>query len=124
LCDIPQFRPGQDCAAQKVVAFSVCFESSPEYIKCDAWCHPDLITGTTFSMTSANSEISIHISYGHGKSGDIIKVPLSTIGSDVDILVRCAKECRLLHTHFIIHLERICLSEGMMAQLAASQYFS
>jgi hypothetical protein len=45
VCDIPQFRPGQDCARPKVVTLSVSFEGSPECIKREAWYHPDLIAG-------------------------------------------------------------------------------
>ena len=45
VCDIPQFRPGQDCSKPKLIALAISFESSPECIKRDAWFHPDLISG-------------------------------------------------------------------------------
>jgi hypothetical protein len=45
VCDIPQFRPGQDCIRPKLVATGVSFESSPECIKHSHWYHPDIISG-------------------------------------------------------------------------------
>ena len=32
ICDVPQFRPGQDCKAPKMIASALIFESSPECI--------------------------------------------------------------------------------------------
>ena len=41
ICDIPQFRPGQDCKAPKVIASTLIFESSPECVWKDRrWFHP------------------------------------------------------------------------------------
>jgi len=45
-CDVPEFRPGQDCKEPKLTANSLIFESSPECIYSDKkWNHPDLIIG-------------------------------------------------------------------------------
>ena len=47
-CDIPQFRPGQDCRAPKLMADTLVFESSPECVtdlEKRSWFHPDTIIG-------------------------------------------------------------------------------
>ena len=41
ICDVPQFRPGQNCKSPKVIASTVIFESSPECAwKGRRWYHP------------------------------------------------------------------------------------
>jgi hypothetical protein len=41
ICDVPQFRPGQNCKSPKVIASTVVFESSPECAwKGRRWFHP------------------------------------------------------------------------------------
>ena len=41
ICDVPQFRPGQNCKSPKVIASTVVFESSPECAwKGRRWYHP------------------------------------------------------------------------------------
>lgn len=46
ICDVPQFRPGQNCKSPKVIASSMIFESSPECVwKGRRWYHPDAILG-------------------------------------------------------------------------------
>jgi hypothetical protein len=46
MCDIPEFRPGQNCLAPKILATTLTFESSPECVLSNhkLW-HPDLILG-------------------------------------------------------------------------------
>jgi hypothetical protein len=45
-CDIPTFRPDQDCREPKLVAQTLIYESSPECIWRDRrWYHPDMILG-------------------------------------------------------------------------------
>jgi hypothetical protein len=45
-CDVPHFRPGQDCQKPKVVASTLVMESSPECITFGRrWFHPDMIIG-------------------------------------------------------------------------------
>jgi len=46
ICEVPQFRSGQDCKAPKVIASTVVFESSPECTwKGRRWFHPDAVLG-------------------------------------------------------------------------------
>jgi len=46
ICDVPQFRPGQDCRAPKVIASTMIFDASPECIwKERRWYHPDAVLG-------------------------------------------------------------------------------
>lgn len=47
-CDIPMFRPGQNCHEPRVFAWSLVFESSPECVSKDLnwlWFHPDVMIG-------------------------------------------------------------------------------
>jgi len=45
-CDVPEFRPGQNCHKPKIVASSLVLESSPECIvDRRAWYHPDMAIG-------------------------------------------------------------------------------
>ena len=45
-CDIPQFRPGQDCKRPKIAGSTLVFESAPDCItKGRRWYHPDMISG-------------------------------------------------------------------------------
>ena len=47
-CDIPMFRPGQNCLTPRVFAWSLVFESSPECVSKDMrwlWYHPDVMIG-------------------------------------------------------------------------------
>jgi cytoskeletal protein RodZ len=46
ICDVPEFRPGQDCKAPKIMATGLIFESSPECVINNAklW-HPDVLIG-------------------------------------------------------------------------------
>ncbi|KAL7425495.1 hypothetical protein ACHAXM_000041, partial [Skeletonema potamos] len=46
VCDVPQFRPGQNCKSPKLFASTVVFESSPECVwKGRRWFHPDAMIG-------------------------------------------------------------------------------
>lgn len=46
VCDIPEFRPGQDCLEAQVKATTLVYESSPECLTKDRrWFHPDAILG-------------------------------------------------------------------------------
>ncbi|KAL3777300.1 hypothetical protein ACHAW5_004680 [Stephanodiscus triporus] len=46
ICDVPQFRPNQDCLNPKVIASTMVFESSPNCLTKDRrWFHPDAILG-------------------------------------------------------------------------------
>lgn len=46
VCDIPSFRPDQDCREPKIVGETLIFESSPECMQRDRrWIHPDMIFG-------------------------------------------------------------------------------
>jgi hypothetical protein len=46
LCDIPVFRPNQDCGIPKLAGETLIFESSPECMQRDRrWIHPDMILG-------------------------------------------------------------------------------
>lgn len=44
-CDIPAFRPGQDCRRPRINAFALVFEGSPECVANDLWFHPDFMIG-------------------------------------------------------------------------------
>jgi hypothetical protein len=44
-CDIPEFRPNQDCHTPKLLGRTLVFESSPECISEKHWFHPDMILG-------------------------------------------------------------------------------
>ena len=47
VCDVPEFRPGQDCRSPKVIALTMTYESSPDCAKGadDTWFHPDAMLG-------------------------------------------------------------------------------
>ena len=46
ICDVPRFRPGQDCKSPKVVAATLVFEGSPNCITANRrWFHPDAVLG-------------------------------------------------------------------------------
>mmetsp|Transcript_28863 Transcript_28863/g.69557 ORF Transcript_28863/g.69557 Transcript_28863/m.69557 type:complete len:524 (+) Transcript_28863:103-1674(+) len=46
ICDVPQFRPGQDCKSPKLLGSTLVFESSPKCVwKGRRWYHPDVILG-------------------------------------------------------------------------------
>ena len=46
ICDVPEFRPGQDCNMAQVKASTLVFESSPECLtKNRRWFHPDAVLG-------------------------------------------------------------------------------
>jgi len=46
VCDVPEFRPGQDCLGAQVKATTLVYESSPECLTKDRrWFHPDAILG-------------------------------------------------------------------------------
>ena len=46
ICDIPQFKLGQDCRSPKIRASTGVFESTPEcYTKNRRWYHPDAVLG-------------------------------------------------------------------------------
>ncbi len=46
VCDVPEFRPGQDCKMAQVKASTLVFESSPECLtKGRRWFHPDAVLG-------------------------------------------------------------------------------
>jgi len=46
VCDVPQFRPDQDCHLPRLTAETLIFESSPECMqKGRRWIHPDMIIG-------------------------------------------------------------------------------
>jgi hypothetical protein len=44
-CDIPEFRPNQDCHKPKLLGKTLVFEASPECITDQQWYHPDMILG-------------------------------------------------------------------------------
>jgi len=45
-CDVPEFRPGQDCRSPKLLASTLIFETSPECTKEGRfWFHPDMAIG-------------------------------------------------------------------------------
>ena len=44
-CDIPHFRPNQNCKTPKVIAKTISFEMSAECIKAGSGHHPDMIIG-------------------------------------------------------------------------------
>ena len=49
ICDIPEFRPNQDCLNSKLIASTLVLESSPNCIDKDRrWYHPDAIIGECF----------------------------------------------------------------------------
>ncbi len=46
ICDVPEFRPDQDCMNPKVIGSTMVFESSPNCVTKDRrWFHPDAILG-------------------------------------------------------------------------------
>ena len=46
ICDVPEFRPGQDCRAPKVLAKGLIFEASPEcVVEGKLLWHPDMVLG-------------------------------------------------------------------------------
>ena len=46
ICDVEQFRPGQDCRFPKISASTVVFESTPECLtRGRIWLHPDVVVG-------------------------------------------------------------------------------
>jgi hypothetical protein len=46
ICDVPEFRPNQDCNKPKVIASTMVMESSPNCVtKNRRWFHPDAILG-------------------------------------------------------------------------------
>ncbi|KAL7429832.1 hypothetical protein ACHAXH_001372 [Discostella pseudostelligera] len=46
ICDVPEFRPNQDCMQPKVLASTIAMESSPNCVTKDRrWWHPDAILG-------------------------------------------------------------------------------
>lgn len=46
VCDVPQFRPNQDCHLPRLTAETLIFESSPECMQRGRrWIHPDMIIG-------------------------------------------------------------------------------
>ena len=46
ICDVPEFRPNQDCRNPKVIGSTMVFESSPNCVTMDRrWHHPDAILG-------------------------------------------------------------------------------
>ena len=46
VCDVPEFRPGQNCLEPQVKASTLVFESSPECLTRDRrWFHPDAVLG-------------------------------------------------------------------------------
>ncbi|KAL3763057.1 hypothetical protein ACHAWU_007763 [Discostella pseudostelligera] len=46
ICDVPEFRPNQDCMRPKVLASTIVMESSPNCVTKDRrWWHPDAILG-------------------------------------------------------------------------------
>ena len=51
LCDVPEFRPGQDCLAPKILGASIVFEGSPECIVKDKllW-RPDMVLGECIDL--------------------------------------------------------------------------
>lgn len=45
-CDVPEFRPGQDCKRPKLIGLTVIFEGSPScHWHERAWFHPDMMLG-------------------------------------------------------------------------------
>ncbi len=81
VCDIPEFRPNQDCIQSKLSASTIVFESSPNcQTKDRRWWHPDAILGECVEHVGNSS---LHPpakreyedrhglrDTGHGKDGD------------------------------------------------------
>jgi len=78
-CDVPMFRPGQNCRTPKIVASTLIFESSPECItQHRRWFHPDMIIGECIDTIGdrtihlplkreyANGTLGLRL-HGHGK---------------------------------------------------------
>jgi len=56
-CDIPQFRPGNDCRKPKLLASTRVFESSPNCVVDNRrWFHPDMLSGQCIDKIG-NAEI-------------------------------------------------------------------
>jgi len=76
ICDVPQFRPGQNCKSPKVLASTKIFESSPECVWKDRrGFHPDAILGECVDQigdaklhppTNRNKWSHREPGYGHG----------------------------------------------------------
>ena len=45
VCDIPMFRPGQNCHTPRIYTDTLVFEASPECVSKYWWYHPDLVIG-------------------------------------------------------------------------------
>jgi len=51
ICDVPEFRPGQDCLAPKILGASIVFEGSPECIvKHKLLWRPDMVLGECIDL--------------------------------------------------------------------------
>ncbi|KAL3757822.1 hypothetical protein ACHAWU_006130 [Discostella pseudostelligera] len=83
ICDIPEFRPNQDCLNSKVFASTMVLESSPNCITKDRrWFHPDAILGECVENVGDSSlhpstkrEYKDHHGmriHGYGKSEDFV----------------------------------------------------
>lgn len=70
-CDVPEFRPGQNCHKPKVVATSLVLESTPECITDRRyWFHPDMISGECIeTIGNATDREPAPREYGNGKLG-------------------------------------------------------
>ena len=87
-CDIPEFRPNQDCHKPKLLGKSLVFESSPECISNQQWYHPDMIIGECVDKIG---DSSVHKPgkrswngtgprmKGYGKEGNYSLMPNTTI---------------------------------------------
>ncbi|KAL3806663.1 hypothetical protein ACHAXA_002429 [Cyclostephanos tholiformis] len=84
ICDVPEFRPNQDCMNPKVIASTMAFESSPNCVTKDRRLfHPDAILGECLEHVGdamlhplARREISEKHGKrleGHGKDGNYSK---------------------------------------------------
>ena len=72
VCDVPEFRPGQDCRRPKVIVLTMTYESSPDCAKGadDTWFHPDAMLGECVDgIGSASDHPPTRRDYFGGKHG-------------------------------------------------------
>ena len=74
-CDVPEFRPGQNCHKPKVIARTLVLESTPECITDRRhWFHPDMIIGECIeTIGNATDREPALREYGNGKLGRRMK---------------------------------------------------
>eukprot|EP00584_Thalassiosira_punctigera_P019220 CAMPEP_0172549354 /NCGR_PEP_ID=MMETSP1067-20121228/18469_1 /TAXON_ID=265564 ORGANISM="Thalassiosira punctigera, Strain Tpunct2005C2" /NCGR_SAMPLE_ID=MMETSP1067 /ASSEMBLY_ACC=CAM_ASM_000444 /LENGTH=514 /DNA_ID=CAMNT_0013336733 /DNA_START=60 /DNA_END=1604 /DNA_ORIENTATION=+ len=88
ICDVPNFRPGQDCMAPKILASTLVFESSPECItKGRRWYHPDAVVGECVELIG-NSTIHPHAKRQYQLNGKEESVGLRVPGQGMNVWTR------------------------------------